>query len=238
MRSFKTWCPVRSKLWTRTVAIAVIDTGLLRLFRRPMPIDGTMPRTTILMTGSSMKKMYLFALCFAMASLPTLDVHAVQSSPKQKLARQLADLMQVKRTASGYLSKCSTLDGSYLDPKRIYALDPNYFGGVSPQSAYWPEIVSTYAKYQAKACQSVTADDYVDFYVREYEKAMTEDELKATVKYFSSPSGRRYNSASIAAGTALQSFMVDKMTVAVGVAFKEAQTEIGAISAKYRKDRR
>jgi len=180
----------------------------------------------------------LFVLCFALASFVTPYVHAVQSNPKQQLARQLTKLMQVKRVASVFLSKCTTLDGSYLDPKRIYASDPNYFGGVSPQSTYWPEIVATYTKYQAKACHAVTADDYVNFYAREYEKTMTENELRATVKFFSSSSGRHYNSASIAAGTALQSFMVDKMSVAVKAALKDAQTEMGSISAKYSMDRR
>lgn len=179
-----------------------------------------------------------FVLCFALAAFVTPYVHAVQSSPKQQLAMQLTQLMQIKRIATVFLSKCTLLDGSYLDPKRIYASDQSYFGGVSPQSKYWPEIVATYAKYQAKACHSVTADDYVNFYAREYEKAMTENELRATVKFFSSPSGHRYNTASIAAGSALQAFMVGKMTVAVEAALKGAQAEVGSIAVRYSKDQR
>ena len=141
--------------------------------------------------------------------------------------------MQVKKIARNYIIKCNTLEGSPMDPKRIYAADPRYFGGISPQSVYWVEIVEILTRYQSIACNSISVDDYAQFYANEYEKTMTETELKAAVNFYSSKSGRHYNAASFAATTALQSFSNARFAAASSAALMGANDDLTAVAVKY-----
>jgi len=160
---------------------------------------------------------------------------ASAGASKTELAVELADLIQVRRVAAEYISRCGA-EGAYLDPKRIFAAEPGYFGGISPQSAYWPEVVELYRRYQSTVCSAVTADEYVRVFAGQYAEKLSEGELEATVSFFSSAAGRRYVSVSSEANLAMLTYMTKEMTSGMERAFKEAQQEVRAIVLRYRKD--
>jgi hypothetical protein len=168
--------------------------------------------------------------------LAALSVNAAENTRKMALATELTELMQVRHIASGYLAHCSKQEGAYLDPKRLFTSDPSLFGGVSPQSAYWPEVVELYGKYQAKACLAVSADKFARFFAEQYEAKLSETDLEAAVAFFSSAAGQRYNSASAETNLAFQAYLTKEMTRVVSDAFKEVQQDLRAISLKYKND--
>ncbi|MET3496299.1 DUF2059 domain-containing protein [Variovorax boronicumulans] len=180
----------------------------------------------------------LVPLCLALTIFSPVASEAAGSDRKAALATQLTELMQVERSASEYLAECSKPQGSPFDPKRIFSVEPGYFGGISPQSAYWPEVVELYARYQSRACHSVSAAKFAAFFAAQYENKLSEEELDAAVSFFSSSAGRRYNAASVEANLALQTYLTKQMAEIVSVAFKDVQSDLRLILAKYKKDPR
>ena len=176
------------------------------------------------------------SVCFAFSIFSSLSAHAEDQTRKVALATELTELMQVRRIATEYLANCTRQEGSYLDPKRIFTADPGLFGGVSPQSAYWPEVVELYGKYQAKACAAVSAERYATFFTEQYVAKLSEADLEATVAFFSSAAGRRYNSASAETNLAFQAYLNKEMAIVVGDAFKAVQEDMRVILRKYKMD--
>jgi len=172
----------------------------------------------------------------AFAIFAPLSVHAEDAARKVTLATELTELMQVRRVAAEYLAHCRKQEGSYLDPKRIFAADPGLFGGISPQSAYWPEVVELYGKYQAKACSAVSAERYAIFFAEQYATKLSEADLDAAVAFFSSAAGRHYNLASAETNLAFQAYLTKEMTSVVSDAFKAVQEDMRAILLKYKTD--
>lgn len=177
----------------------------------------------------------LISACLTFSALASLGIDAAADTRKTALAVELADLIQVRRVASEYITRCG-VEGTYLDPKRIFDVEPGYFSGISPQSAYWPEVVALYRRYQSTVCSAVTADEYARVFAEQYAQNLSEGELEATVSFFSSATGRRYVSVSSEANFAMLTYMNREMKSAMERAFKEAQQEVQAIVLRYRKD--
>ncbi|WP_390343091.1 DUF2059 domain-containing protein [Variovorax boronicumulans] len=174
----------------------------------------------------------------APAILLPSGAHSAPGDRKLALATELTTLMQIRRIAEDYLSHCSKPEGSYLDPQRIFSAEPGFFGGVSPQSAYWPEVVALYARYQAQACHSVSADKYAAFFAEQYAAKLSEEELEASLAFFASTAGRRYNAVSAETNVALQAYLTKEMARVVGDAFKDVQRDLRGILLKYKNDPR
>jgi hypothetical protein len=107
---------------------------------------------------------------------------------------------------------------------------------VSPQSAYWPEVVELYSRYQTKACVAVSADAFARFFAEQYETKLSEAELESAVAFFSSAAGKRYNAASVEINLAFQAHLAKEMTKVVGDAYREIQQDLRSISLKYKRD--
>jgi len=172
----------------------------------------------------------------ALSILLPLGAHSAESDRKLTLATELTALMHIRRIADDYLAHCSKPEGSYLDPKRIFSAEPGFFGGISPQSAYWPEVVALYARYQAQACHAVSAEKFAAFFAEQYATKLSEEELEASLAFFSSAAGRRYNAVSAEANVALQAHLTQEMARVVGDAFKDVQRDLRGILLKYKND--
>src|SRR5688572_15759337 len=92
-------------------------------------------------------------LVVAFLSWTAVACHAQSiSSPATRqveLARQLVELLEFKQMFANYLKSCVAPDSKHFDPKAVFASDPGHFGGISPQSSYWPDVVDIYRRFQA-----------------------------------------------------------------------------------------
>jgi hypothetical protein len=137
--------------------------------------------------------LFLVALLFSMAA-------NAQSSPaKLALAKELTALLQFDSMFDAYLTQCSQPKDSSFDPKAEFRSSPGSFGGVSPQSAYWPEVEAIYGRFRTTACAYATPEKFADYFSEQFAERISEDDLRTSLTFYSSPAGRRLQGATIAA---------------------------------------
>lgn len=169
-------------------------------------------------------------------SLLALITHAVAYPHQQaeQLAGQLAQLLGTKEMFSAYLAQCSAPNSAY-DPKYIFKNDPAHFGGISPQSAYWPEIEALFLNYQQRICAYITAEDFEKYFASYYAKTMTIDELKTAIAFYTSPGGKRLSAANQAANAGFQKFAQEKMAELYKKTSAEISSQVVDVIHKYKK---
>jgi hypothetical protein len=131
---------------------------------------------------------------FALASLILLAASSayaadkgVQSDSAQRLAQLTIRFQNEDGTPQACLPERTTF-GAEL--KREYLERPADFGGISPQSAYWPEVEELNYQQRLTGCQSSKrlADKWAEMLVRDVAPA----DIDAALAFHTSPAGRRY----------------------------------------------
>ena len=170
--------------------------------------------------------------------LSALHASAQPAPDKVALAEQLVQLLRVSDSFAAYLKECANPEGSSFDPKTEFRSNPGSFGGVSPQSAYWSEVEAIYARFQATACAYATPEKFARFYVEQFAERMSEEDMRASIAFNSSPAGRRLQSAVLAANNEFQPFANKLMFKAYESARDQFRLELRAVLARYRKEPR
>ena len=170
--------------------------------------------------------------------LVALQAYAQPTPEKLVLAQQLVQLLKVSDSFAAYLKECANSEGSSFDPKTEFRSNPGTFGGVSPQSAYWSEVEAIYARFQTTACAYATPEKFARFYVEQFADRMTEEDMRASIAFNSSPAGLRLQSAVLATNNEFQPFANKLMLKAFELARVQFQQEMRAVLSKYKKEPR
>ncbi|TFW28025.1 DUF2059 domain-containing protein [Massilia horti] len=168
-------------------------------------------------------------------SVLSVSAYAETYQEKLEAARQVVWLTDYKAMFNAYLVQCEKSEGTYFDPIVLFKNDPGAFRGVSPQSAYWPEVEAAYRRYQVRVCGYLTTDEFTEFVARQFADRTSLDDLRASIAFQSSPAGRRIQQASVAVNEAFQAHAQASLQTAVPDAYKEVQFELAAIAEKYRR---
>jgi hypothetical protein len=155
-----------------------------------------------------------------------------------KLSNELSELMQIRTMFEASIKHCKEPKGSSFDPKTEFKADPGSFGGVSPQSVYWPEVEAIYARRLATSCSYTTTDKFAAYYSQQIAQRSTEEDLQAAVAYLSSPAGRRLQSAAVEVNESYQKFAQELMVQSYGSGHEQYQSEIRVVMRKYQKEPR
>ena len=167
----------------------------------------------------------LFALCVACSA---------QASSESALARQLASLQNLQESFETYVAECLTRD-TINDPAREYRSDPASFGGISPGSDLWPQVERIYARYRERMCRYMTKEEYESFMASEYERHMSQAELRAAIAFFSSAEGRRFQLAGLGANRAFQARAQQALSASYTAARADAERELASLVEAHRK---
>ena len=178
-----------------------------------------------------MRFIYFITACSLLASSNAI----AQSTPRKlELATELMKLLRVEDSFSAYLRECSKPEGSPFDPKTEFQSNPGSFGGISPQSAYWPEVEGIYARFRATSCAYATPEKFSRFYVQHFAESVSEEDLLVSIAFQSSPTGRRLQEAVVGANAGFQAFATQLMYEAYESARAQFQTDIRVLQRKYR----
>jgi hypothetical protein len=174
-------------------------------------------------------KLIYFIVLFA------LSASAYAESPQEKLqdARHLVEIMDYKATFDAYLSQCNKSEGTYFDPITVFKSDPGAFKGISPQSAYWPEVEAAYRRYQNRVCEYFSADAFAEFFAQELASRISMDDLRTAIAFQSSAAGQRLQRASVAVNAAFQTQAQMSLRAVTAEAYKAIQSELVTIIEKY-----
>ena len=178
-----------------------------------------------------MRFIYSVTVCLLLASNSAI----AQTTPRKlELATELMKLLRVEESFAAYLRECSKPEGSPFDPKTEFQSNPGSFGGISPQSAYWPEVEGIYARFQATSCAYAAPDKFSRFYIQHFAEHVSEQDLLASIAFQSSPTGRRLQDAVVGANAGFQVFATQLMYEAYESARAQFQTEVRALQRKYK----
>jgi hypothetical protein len=177
----------------------------------------------------------LVALGFALAALPAV---AEKTPATLQLSAQLTELMRVRAMVDAMLKQCSDPEGSSFDAKTAFTSSPGSFGGVSPQSAYWPEVEAIYSAYRVDTCAYLTADGFMTYYAGVLAEKNTEEDLRTALRFYSSPGGKRFQDSVVVASVAFQDYANDSMKKAATDANEKYQAAMRVLIRKYKREPR
>jgi hypothetical protein len=177
-------------------------------------------------------------LSATIASLLLVSLHSWAQQPDERrvLATELVALVDYTAMYGEALKQCVNPDGYKADALAQFQADPRAFGGVSPQSAYWPEAEMVFAKYRETMCRYLEPGALARFMAEQYARRMSVDELRSSIAFFSSPSGKRYQQATLGASNEFQVFAQKKMQELQLKAYEAIAADLDALGKKYRRD--
>lgn len=159
-------------------------------------------------------------------------VGAAPSAETEELGKQLTKLLRFDEMFQSSLKACTEPEGTPFDPRVEFTLSPESFGGISPQSAYWPEVEEIYKRFQFKACSYASPQKLSNFFSERLASKLSAEDLKAAIAFHSSPVGKRIGQATIESDAEFQTFANKLMLEAYEVARKDHQRDIRALLTK------
>lgn len=124
--------------------------------------------------------------------------------------------------------------GSAYDPARMFRSAPGQFGGVTPQSAYWPEVTAAYRAFVHEVCRMGDPERYLDRLAVVYAERMSEEDLQSLNEFLRSPVGMRFRDVNvIAQGVGARGTYADIRVVRESATARLTKT-LGAIVERYR----
>ena len=162
--------------------------------------------------------------------------YAQTPDEKLPLARRIVALLAFDSQFEAQIAACSaSAPGTGLDPLFEFQRNPAYFGGVSPQSAYWPEIELAYQQYRRRVCSYMSVSEFVEYCANEYASRTTLEELQAAIQFYDSPAGRAFLKANAQVGVAIQRDLVRRMREVTSREDPAVRTELERIVDAYKR---
>jgi hypothetical protein len=180
----------------------------------------------------------MIRLFILILTLATFEANAQTSPEKVLAAQQVVELMDIKSTFDTVLTQCKSLSGSPFDPKAAFLAAPGSFGGLSPQSAYWPEVEVVYKKYQDRGCGYISAEQFSIFMAEQYAELASLEDLNTYIAFLASPAGQRIKQATLTVNKSIQAFAQERVRRTLQAAYLEAQEELRIIVSRYQKNPR
>jgi hypothetical protein len=86
----------------------------------------------------------------------------------------------------------------------VFQASPSVFGGISPGSKLWPNVVEAFQEFYNESCSYMDKEAFLVTTARAYSSLLSKRELRDVIKFYSSPLGRKLANSHAAAGAAFQ----------------------------------
>ena len=184
-----------------------------------------------------MRRTYKYcSLALAWIFIASIQAQSVNERPL--LAAKLMALWELEKLFDVYKKECTSGAYSLYDPKVSFQNDPAFFGGVSPQSSYWPEVELSYKKYQERMCEYVSREDFASMYSVELTRDMSTEELVSAISFYASPLGKKLIAGNARANEIFQKQASERMAKLYRLAYADTLNELGVILRKYKSEPR
>lgn len=176
----------------------------------------------------------LLALILSLASCAGFAA----DDPTPAAARRLVELLQIDSIYEDAQGACTDVTDAATDARKAYEANPLAFAGLSPRSAYWPEVEALYLRYRKDACGANTARDAKEIYVKVFAQRLSPGELERAAAHMATPEGQALQAASREAARMLSAHQAagqERATAAAVLRFRERMQEL---AARFRADPR
>lgn len=161
-----------------------------------------------------------------------------QLSSKAKLSVRLATLLDQGGTWQRFQAECMLPTGTLFDPDVIYRSQPSYFGGISPKSVYWPRIRQIYRGYQSSVCTAISPSVVDDTVALQLNSALSEDDIRVAIAFYSTDAGRRISQASGQANDQVRKVLSDAVRQLSSTAYVSTTKALTGIAQEFQKNPR
>jgi hypothetical protein len=175
-------------------------------------------------------------LLLCLSLLFSVSAYAQFTPKKIALAEQFVKLLQLNHLHDDYLKECSKPDDSVHMAAEAYREHPESFDGLSPQSSYWGEVETVYSHYRLNTCGYITSEKVAQFFTQQSAERLSEEDLRASIAFYSSPAGLRLVASDVAANRAFQVYANELMRKAAEEAEDRYQREIAEVVFKFHAD--
>lgn len=152
------------------------------------------------------------------------------------LARKLVDLGPDGDSAAepdaGCIPEPATMRRDIAD---AYRARPAEFHGISPRSAYWPDVERAWHDYYVERCAAQNAESPAAIMARSYAANLSIDELREVAAFQESRAGRAFIAASARAQQELQHALADRAEADPDAAINTFRQAMLGLKAKYQR---
>ncbi|MES2759722.1 MAG: DUF2059 domain-containing protein [Pseudomonadota bacterium] len=146
------------------------------------------------------------------------------------LARQLVALGKDSADDAQSATGCEAASEAIgADLPAAYRARPGDFRGISPQSAYWPEVRRAWHAYHGGSCD----DSPAAILARSFAESMSTAELRDVVAFQDSPSGRAFVAAAVRARADLEKELAARAARDPEEAAKTFEQAMRELQARY-----
>jgi hypothetical protein len=151
------------------------------------------------------------------------------------LARKLVEVLEVKAVFESHSVACRIeVQGSPFDPRAVLQREPGAFGGITPQSSYWPEVEAVFKRYQELSCSRVSPGELAEFCARRYAEHGSPEDLQAAIDFYSSEIGKRLVRVNQEVNVELNKYSLELAQAAARELFPQHYEAVRAIAERYR----
>jgi hypothetical protein len=179
-------------------------------------------------------RLILASIALCVATVAQAADPAAKPDPAQQLAKLV--LRSQEGEAAAKENACPPDRTAFSEKlKRDYMNMALSFGGISPQSYYWPDIEELF--YQFRSAQCPDTKSPVDIFAETVSKEMSKADIDAAIVFYGSVEGRRVLAGVAKAQQAVRGAMFERSALsdAAGVAHREG---LRALIARYKADPR
>ncbi|MES2933480.1 MAG: DUF2059 domain-containing protein, partial [Pseudomonadota bacterium] len=85
-----------------------------------------------------------------------------------------------------------------------FKVSPENFGEITPKSKLWPKVNQAYADYYNESCEYLDVETFKNIMAKSLAANLTEKDIGEAIKFFSTPSGKKFILANVEADEAFQ----------------------------------
>ena len=137
--------------------------------------------------GPLMHSFVLFLVTFA-GLIVASSLNAADTP--HELAKQFVTLMKCSEQHQEYRNQCMAA-AQAIPPESLARQNPERFYGIRPGTKLWPEVVKAYELYYQQAFERPTQTEFVDALAQAYEKELSANDLRQTISFYSTSTGKR-----------------------------------------------
>lgn len=126
---------------------------------------------------------------------------------------------------------------SLVAPGQLVKSQPDYFGGLGPDSPYWVELVAAYQRYAEGLCTAANSEAALREVYRDlWREKLAERDMDAALKLFRTPAGRRWVAAQNEVAREAPERIGETRTPLLAQALRRLQAEQARIIESYRRE--
>ncbi|KQQ91615.1 hypothetical protein [Massilia sp. Leaf139] len=159
---------------------------------------------------------------------------ATAQDGKTAAATRLAEMMQIDEAYGETKSVCVGGADAAAQAAHSYAANREVFSGISPRSAYWPEVIALFSRFREDTCAAHDPGAAKRAYVKMYVERLSLTELQAAIAHMESPAGRAVQAANRDAVRVLASLHKQEQDAATAAAGKRYTANLAQLVARFK----